>query len=376
MSLRSHIARFTLLLAAGTLALFSLSSMAAEPERHASGISPRIDKVRTKIPSRVESKNRIPVVSPDLAESQAVMHWHPVLPGETLEGIAKHYGAGVDRILKWNELTEPEIKVQDWLKLFVKKPVRQRSLVNYWIRRGDTLESIAVRFEMTPEQILGLNGKRARVLRPRNSLKIYAYRGSVVSVPLGKPTQGRLYNGEQMPPGNGYIIRNPKESYGTTRTLNHLASIVKEVRRKDWGMPPVVIGDISLKRGGFIKPHKSHQNGMDVDVGYVPKDPRYTGRYFTVNESRLDIARSFNLIKAFVDTGEVEYIFVSYWVQRMLYRHARKYLSKDELKTLFQYPRHRSVRVGMIRDSKGHHDHFHVRFRSTDQRVAQGSSRP
>ena len=174
-----------------------------------------------------------------------------------------------------------------------------------------------------------------------------------------------------MPPGNGYVIRNPKESYGATRTLNNLFKVVQEVRRKDWGMPPVVVGDISLRRGGYFRPHVSHQNGMDVDVGYIPKDPRFTGRYFTVNSSRLDVARSFDLIKAFVDTGEVEYVFVSYWVQRMLYRHARKYLSREELKELFQYPRHRSVRVGMIRDSKGHHDHFHVRFRANDRRIAQ-----
>jgi hypothetical protein len=57
------------------------------------------------------------------------------------------------------------------------------------------------------------------------------------------------------------------------------------------------------------------------------------------------------------------YDFMDYYIQRMLYERAKAGgMRGDELEELFQYPRGKGRARGIIRASKGHDDHFHVRL--------------
>ena len=70
------------------------------------------------------------------------------------------------------------------------------------------------------------------------------------------------------------------------------------------------------------------------------------------------------MIKSFIDTDDVRFIFVDYRLQRVLYEHAAKQgVPKARLRELFQYPRSRAVNGGIIRHEPGHATHFHVRFK-------------
>ncbi|MEM6990552.1 MAG: hypothetical protein AAF721_08650, partial [Myxococcota bacterium] len=61
---------------------------------------------------------------------------------------------------------------------------------------------------------------------------------------------------------------------------------------------------------------------------------------------------------------EVEYIFMSTSRQRMLHRAAKDAgATNGELKKLIQYPSKAKTNKGLVRHSKGHDSHIHVRFK-------------
>ena len=74
------------------------------------------------------------------------------------------------------------------------------------------------------------------------------------------------------------------------------------------------------------------------------------------------------MLKTFIDTGQVDYIFVDYSLQKPLYEYARKKGAKKKwLKEVFQYPRSKGQTKGIIRHSPSHKNHFHIRFKPLQQ---------
>ena len=88
-------------------------------------------------------------------------------------------------------------------------------------------------------------------------------------------------------------------------------------------------------------------------------------RFVTATRHTLDRERTWELLRAMIETDAVGYIFLDYGLQRLLYDYA---IEDGEdpafLASVFQYPRGSRAPHGMIRHWRGHGDHFHVRFRS------------
>ncbi len=168
----------------------------------------------------------------------------------------------------------------------------------------------------------------------------------------------------QLPPGIGYVVKRASNAWGTPRTVAAIQSAVKRYVDRGLGGPDVHIGDISLHSGGTFPPHLSHQDGRDVDVGYVLQgDAVDVERFVTATRGRLDVVRSWALLEAFLATQRVRYVFVDYGLQRLLYDYAASQgVDEDRLDALFQYPRGSAAAKGLIRHWRGHANHFHVRF--------------
>ncbi len=160
------------------------------------------------------------------------------------------------------------------------------------------------------------------------------------------------------------FIKRPRPAYGTSKTIRLLGRVVKQYKRRHAKGPKVLIGNISAKGGGKLHPHLSHRRGVDIDVGYVLKGAAgKKTRFSGVNSSNFDTAKTWSLVKAFLDTKEVRYIFMDYAHQKTPYEYAKsKGVSDDELDELFQYPRGRGRSYGIIRHWRSHKNHFHVRF--------------
>ena len=159
-------------------------------------------------------------------------------------------------------------------------------------------------------------------------------------------------------------VRNDKKAFGTQKAIRLFRAAVWKVRRQFKNTHRVPVGNLSYRGGGPIKPHRSHKDGRDVDAGYYFKDGRFRKWFGKPKQAHLDVARQWALFKHLINTGEVEFIFVDYRLQRALHRYALKHgETKRSLRRLMQWPRHWRSRRGVIRYERGHDDHYHVRFK-------------
>ena len=81
--------------------------------------------------------------------------------GDTLSRIAKKYGTTVAQLARENGISNPDrIRTGQILKVSAvhADPAADSSLMEYTVRRGDTLSRIARRFDTTVGSLLTLNG--------------------------------------------------------------------------------------------------------------------------------------------------------------------------------------------------------------------------
>ena len=186
---------------------------------------------------------------------------------------------------------------------------------------------------------------------------------STRSKAVGSPNNGKLINPFCIKDHGPHYIHFGPNSCGTDLAVTILMFAIGQLYRVYPDTPPVVIGSLSAPSGGPIRPHKSHQNGLDVDIGYIPVKDMGLKAFKRLAPSQIDFDKTFFLMATMMATGKVKYIFVDYDLESYLYDAARAMgYDQDQLKIIFQYPRTRYTKAGIIRYSPGHKDHFHVRF--------------
>ncbi|AGC43972.1 LysM domain-containing protein [Myxococcus stipitatus DSM 14675] len=174
------------------------------------------------------------------------------------------------------------------------------------------------------------------------------------SMAVGFAHSGRLVNGVQFPKGDDWIVVSPEIAWGTQESIDYMVAAIKEVRARYPFAPLLRVNGISNKDGGHKRPHKSHQNGRDVDVGfyYPTVDPiRERER-----EKYINVPLNWALVRAVVTKTDIQLILVDKRVQKVLYDYALS-VGEDKawLDSLFSP-------VGIIRHARRHRDHFHMRF--------------
>ncbi len=291
---------------------------------------------------------------------------YTVKRGDTLSKIAKKKDCSVRKLKRWNRLRSHRLRVGQKLTIYSLTPVRPMRIVEYRIQRGDSLIKIARKFGVSKRSLRRWNRirrGRTRLVAGR-TLKIHVPGPENPSETHGRPQLGKLVNGEQLKSGPGYRVRNAKKAWGANHVITHLMTCLPKVKKAFRRMHPVVIGDISRQHGGKFPPHRSHQNGLDVDLSYIHKGIRKLKNFKRATRENLDIAKTWFMIDTFLKTDAIEYMFVDYRLQELLYKHARnKGYSKRKLKETFQYPRGRGRTKGIIRHSPSHKNHIHIRFK-------------
>ena len=318
---------------------------------------------------------------------QHVPIWeHVVDKGETLGGIAGRYGVRRGDLVRLNaELANPDlIRPGQRIRVCPNIAPRLRKEIEVTVRPGDTVGGIALAHGLTVAELVGM--QRGALTDPNKlaagrTLRLVVDDGIApdflpAEVPKPKAGGRRTASVKGLPHAavsrqlsleqQHYFVKRPHLAWGTAKTIGAIERAVSQYARRHRNAPQVHIGDISKRGGGALHPHLSHRQGRDVDVGYVllGADGQRT-RFSGVTRSNLDVARTWALVKAFVDTGNVEVIFMDYGLQQQLYEFAKERgVGDDELDELFQYPRGRGRSHGMIRHWRSHQHHFHVRFRS------------
>jgi murein endopeptidase len=181
------------------------------------------------------------------------------------------------------------------------------------------------------------------------------------SIAVGAPHRGVLLNAVQMPEGDGYDLVDAARSWGTLETIVTLSLVLERLHREDPDAPVLQVGQLSSQRGGWLKRHKSHQTGRDVDLGLYYLDGVHW--YAKATASNLDVPRTFKLVSTLVDTELVEYVFADRSIIQMLREHAQSLgTSAEQLERLF-FDR-AAAPDGALRHAWGHSTHLHVRFKS------------
>ena len=180
------------------------------------------------------------------------------------------------------------------------------------------------------------------------------------SLSLGSPAAGGLVNAVQMPSAPHWNVVDGSANWATSETVAFLTRALEKVYETHPDAPPIQIGHLSARQGGPLSPHRSHQSGRDVDVGYFYLHGESVW-YKRATATNFDAARSWTLVRALLTEAQVEYVFVNHSVQRLLKEHALR-IGEDPtwLDRIFQFDSTEPSPI--IRHVHGHDTHLHVRF--------------
>jgi len=303
---------------------------------------------------------------------------HKVKAGDTLSKLAKKYRVNVSDLIKLNNLSKKRfifpgqrLKIRPDRRSLRRAAIghkkmgrrklttsqRRTRLTGRWttykVKKGDTLWRIADRFDVSPKTLISANklGNAPHIF-PGDTLRV-RQRGTHI-----------LKGGVALPRrGPGYRAMRPTRSYGTPGAIRLIEKVYAQFHALHPNSVPGVIADISKKHGGFLPPHKSHQRGVDADISYYKKNNKRMRGLETVTPETIDLVKTWDLMRLFINTGHIKAIFMDYKLQAALHTHLLKVGYDQKLLTkVLQYPRTKSKRRGIVRHSRGHHHHLHIRF--------------
>jgi penicillin-insensitive murein endopeptidase len=203
----------------------------------------------------------------------------------------------------------------------------------------------------TEATIRGFDPRWSRVTKPKP--------GPPLSI--GQPGAGCVAGAKALPlRGPGFVVVRPKRhrEFGHPTLIAFVRGLAATARREKLGR--LIVGDLGQPRGGPTPSrHRSHQNGLDVDLWYTqPTVPISPGRAPAPPAPSVVDLRTGKLLPAWnrkvarlievaASDPAVDRIFVHPGVKRAL--------CKNEAR--------RGPWLQRVRPWWGHQDHFHVRLR-------------
>lgn len=179
------------------------------------------------------------------------------------------------------------------------------------------------------------------------------------SISLGAPGCGGQMNSVEMPEGKNWFVTNPAKKWGTQETVDYIQTAINAVVSEYPDTWPLAVGNLSALNGGKLRPHRSHQSGRDVDLGFYFKTG-VSKRFAYGNKSNLDLPRNWALMKALISKTDVQIILLDRSIQKLLYDYALSIgEDKDWLDTLFK---RENGNKPLIQHVRRHRNHYHVRF--------------
>jgi len=297
---------------------------------------------------------------------------HEVVPHERLDAIAARYGAKRDEILRAN----PGMRRNGWLRAGQRLRIRARVVppprrrLVHAVERGETWAKIAARHGVSVNELQRWNREVPRAFRAGTPLVVYSDpRRSKARSPRSDSggearLTERLDHAVALQPSAHFRIRNPDRAWATASTVQVVESALASFRADSGFEGEIVVCDLSDRDGGALAPHRSHRTGHDVDI----RLPRTA-------DAIIDWDATWSLVTAFVDTGEVEYIFLEHTLQRELADAGRRAGADAEtLASVLQWPEPAGTNFGVVRHEPGHTRHLHIRVKPADRVAPQDAS--
>ena len=183
---------------------------------------------------------------------------------------------------------------------------------------------------------------------------------------IGEPNRGRLSFGWKMQSAFGLWVMEPEDSYTSIEVALTLHAINGLVRRIHPDGPDLMVLDISQENGGRFNPHRSHQNGADVDLRYFLKNtpPNDHEKRF-VHASKIDLPRTWTFLRILDRYELAETVFMDHRLQEVLYEYGKDHLklSEKELRRFLSFPVKGRRSGSLVQHISNHYHHLHVRLR-------------
>ena len=207
--------------------------------------------------------------------------------------------------------------------------------------------------------------------------------GDGTSVSWGWSNRGELVDGVELPVrGDGYRVPAPWATRGNNWGTEELVGLIVRVGRRLQLEHPgdtLYVADLSPRRGGASAWHRSHQTGRDADLhffavdaeGHATAAPTSMESYdasgvisetdawgYPIVQRRFDVERNWRVVRALLEDPvvEVQFLFISAPLRRLLLEHARAISEPSEL-----VERAAAV-LGQPGGALPHDDHLHVRI--------------
>lgn len=310
---------------------------------------------------------------------------HRVRPRERVTQIAARYGVSAHDVVEWNRLDPKAVYPKGHWRVRVRahRIPAPRIRVDYVVTDNrETWGDIAARFFVEQPDLRAWNWQRRSLsvgrrlvlwVDPGAPKTIHPDQGPPVpetfDIPAGGlskgyPDRGRLIGGVMLPPSELYTKRVPDHGlWGSTNTLQQLQLAFATFRHDTGYEGKIVVGAISRRHGGRFSPHLSHQSGRDVDIR-LPRLPGVPTTASEPNADEVDWHATWGLIRALDGTGQVGRIFLEVGLHRRLYEAARQLGETPEaIAELLPWPVWKTKGHPVVRHSRGHDGHIHVRFR-------------
>jgi LysM repeat protein len=290
---------------------------------------------------------------------------HVIQRGETVQHVADAHGCSLEAVLRANGLTTTLLKPGTTIEI-PRCSIRARAQTR--TRTATPRTRAASATDKARVALAVIDG--ASWIDSPEPKPVTASAPATIAGSFGMPWDGELFGGAQLPRGDGYRVRRPDLAYGAPHVVDHLRHSIGEVRALYPEVHTLAIGDLSAEHGGKLASHKSHQSGLDVDVGfYFTQVPEGYPDRFAPADDTLDVQATWALVTAFARTTDlddgVSIMFLDYAVQKRLYQWAQKRgTPESDLEHLFQYPHGKDAQTGLIRHWPNHADHVHVRFKT------------
>ncbi|MCB9616398.1 MAG: penicillin-insensitive murein endopeptidase [Sandaracinus sp.] len=286
--------------------------------------------------------------------------------GDTLSHVAVRHDTTVAELLAINPGLRPD-RVTAGRSIRV--PVAEGTMrIEHVVRRGETLGRLAERHRVSVRDLQRWNPGLRRGFRAGRTVVIWSTVPASVSASVGAPNRGRLVDAEPLPQHPGYYVRDASRAYGTLETVLWMQDAVQEVQDRHPRSPRIRVHDVSLREGGYMNGHRSHQSGRDVDISIYQR--RCADRLCPMrrmNPDDIDVERTFTLLEHWLKNERLEAVFLDYALQAPLYEEGRRRgYSRAQLSRWFQYPHGPAYPLGVVRHYPRHRDHAHVRFACPD----------
>ena len=241
--------------------------------------------------------------------------------------------------------------------------------VHYTIRHGGTLKRVANLYKVFHHEIAALNPGVDLDKELGSGTRVVIYRRGEEDTPaesINEPSRGSLRGAIPMPEGPGRVLKHiPWKGWATPEAVAVMDSVLRSWDELDAGQP-ILVGNMSSRKGGRLKPHQSHQSGRDIDLSYPQiRRPKEELNWREMTDANLDRELTWKLLELLNDTGAVEVIYVDTKIQKLLYDWAIKTgrVPRADLSRWLEYPRAPGrAKSARVQHSRGHSDHMHVRF--------------